>query len=85
MRRRPAAAFDAARAAYEAGSLPYDAFARLAEELYTALADGRAAAELETLAAGLVGSDPLRPGGGRPGRGAAGRGCPTAPGLWGAD
>ncbi|MFN8620024.1 MAG: haloacid dehalogenase-like hydrolase [Chloroflexota bacterium] len=54
--------FDAARAAYDAGTLPYDDFAGLAEELYTALADGRPVAELDALAASFVRSDRLRPG-----------------------
>jgi phosphoserine phosphatase len=54
--------FDAALAAYEAGTLPYDDFASLAEVLYTTLADGRRVADLEAVAARLVRDDPLRPG-----------------------
>lgn len=54
--------FDAALADYEAGRMPYDAFALLAEELYTALMDGRWAADVEAVAERLVPVDPLRPG-----------------------
>lgn len=54
--------FDRALADHEAGRLAYDAFALLAEELYTALMDGRTAADVEAVAAHLVPIDPLRPG-----------------------
>ena len=54
--------FDRALADYEAGSLAYDTFALLAEQLYTVLMDGRHAADVEAVAAHLVPIDPLRPG-----------------------
>lgn len=54
--------FDRALADHEAGRLAYDAFALLAEELYTALMDGRMAADVEAVAAYLVPIDALRPG-----------------------
>jgi phosphoserine phosphatase len=54
--------FDAARAAHEAGDLPYDRFAHLAEELYTGLAEGRQVADFEQVALRLVPVDTLRPG-----------------------
>ena len=54
--------FDGALADYEAGDLAYDAFALLAEELYTALMDGRPVADVEAVADRLVPVDPLRPG-----------------------
>jgi phosphoserine phosphatase len=54
--------FDRALADYEAGQLAYDAFALLAEELYTGLMDGRLVADVEAVAERLVPVDPLRPG-----------------------
>jgi phosphoserine phosphatase len=54
--------FDAALAAYEAGTMAYDAFAGLAETLYTGLADGRSVAEVRAIAERFVRDDPLRPG-----------------------
>jgi phosphoserine phosphatase len=54
--------FDAALAAYEAGTMAYDAFAGLAETLYTGLADGRSVAEVRAIADRFVRDDPLRPG-----------------------
>lgn len=54
--------FDRALADHEGGRLAYDAFALLAEELYTGLMDGRIAADVEATAARLVPIDPLRPG-----------------------
>ena len=54
--------FDRALADYEAGRMAYDAFALLAEELYTGLMDGRLVADVEAVAERLVPVDPLRPG-----------------------
>lgn len=54
--------FDRALADYEAGRMAYDAFALLAEELYTGLMDGRAVDDVEAVAERLVPVDPLRPG-----------------------
>jgi phosphoserine phosphatase len=54
--------FDRALADYEAGQLAYDAFALLAEELYTGLMDGRLVTDVEAVAERMVPVDPLRPG-----------------------
>lgn len=60
--REAARRFDAAVAAYETGSMPYDRFASLAEDLYTDLADGRRVDEVLDLARRFVRDDPTRPG-----------------------
>ncbi|MFO1540341.1 MAG: HAD family hydrolase [Chloroflexota bacterium] len=54
--------FDAALAAYLAGSLAYDRLALLAEEVYVGIAAGRPVAELAERAEAVAATDRLRPG-----------------------